>query len=92
MDAVQGRNESLGKLPIGWGSRVTSVAWPDYPLVTRFIGWLLTAVALSLGAPFWFDLLNKLVNMRHGMQKPQVAPMRPQVAPQNPQVVQEAAK
>lgn len=33
-------------------------------------GWLLTAVAVSLGAPFWFDLLNKLVNMRMVGQKP----------------------
>jgi hypothetical protein len=28
------------------------------------IGWLVTALAISLGAPFWFDLLNKLVKMR----------------------------
>jgi hypothetical protein len=28
------------------------------------IGWLITALALSLGAPFWFDLLNKLVQLR----------------------------
>ncbi|WP_437912663.1 hypothetical protein WME73_37300 [Sorangium sp. So ce302] len=27
-------------------------------------GILITAVAASLGAPFWFDLLNKLVNLR----------------------------
>lgn len=27
-------------------------------------GWLLTAVAVSLGAPFWFDTLNKLVVVR----------------------------
>jgi hypothetical protein len=27
-------------------------------------GWLLTALALSLGAPFWFDLLNKLMKLR----------------------------
>jgi hypothetical protein len=29
-----------------------------------FIGWLITALAISLGAPFWFDLLNKLVKLR----------------------------
>lgn len=29
-----------------------------------WVGWLLTAVALSLGAPFWFDLLNRLVKLR----------------------------
>lgn len=28
------------------------------------VGWLITALAISLGAPFWFDLLNKLVNLR----------------------------
>jgi hypothetical protein len=27
-------------------------------------GWLLTALAVSLGAPFWFDLLNKLMVIR----------------------------
>lgn len=27
-------------------------------------GWLLTALALSFGAPFWFDLLNKLMKLR----------------------------
>jgi len=29
-----------------------------------FLGCLLTAIALSLGAPFWFDLLNKLIKLR----------------------------
>ena len=28
------------------------------------LGCILTAIALSLGAPFWFDLLDKLVKMR----------------------------
>lgn len=28
------------------------------------LGWLITALAISLGAPFWFDLLSKLVNLR----------------------------
>ncbi|MCH7525564.1 MAG: hypothetical protein IIC74_11365, partial [Bacteroidetes bacterium] len=27
-------------------------------------GYLITALAISLGAPFWFDLLNKLIKMR----------------------------
>jgi len=29
-----------------------------------FIGFILTALALSLGAPFWFGVLNKLVSLR----------------------------
>jgi hypothetical protein len=28
------------------------------------LGWLVTAVAVTLGAPFWFDLLSKLVKLR----------------------------
>lgn len=28
------------------------------------VGWIITALALSLGAPFWFDLLNKLMKIR----------------------------
>ncbi len=27
-------------------------------------GWILTAIAASLGAPFWFDILNKFMNVR----------------------------
>lgn len=31
-------------------------------------GYLLTVLAISLGAPFWFDLLNKLVKLRTSRQ------------------------
>ena len=31
---------------------------------THIFGWFLTAVAASLGAPFWFDTLNKFMNIR----------------------------
>jgi hypothetical protein len=30
----------------------------------RMPGWFLTAIAISLGAPFWFDLLNKIMVIR----------------------------
>ena len=30
----------------------------------KFFGFLITALAISLGAPFWFDLLNKFVSLR----------------------------
>jgi hypothetical protein len=30
----------------------------------RLIGFVLTAFAISLGAPFWFDMLNKLMKLR----------------------------
>ena len=28
-------------------------------------GWLITAIAISMGAPFWFDLLSNVVNVRN---------------------------
>lgn len=33
------------------------------------IGFLLTAIAISFGAPFWFDLLNKLMKLRGSTQQ-----------------------
>ncbi|MBS1511136.1 MAG: hypothetical protein JST86_09860 [Bacteroidetes bacterium] len=35
-----------------------------------FFGWLLTALAVSLGAPFWFDLLNRFIQLRTTGVKP----------------------
>jgi hypothetical protein len=33
-------------------------------VVLKILGLLVTAAALTLGAPFWFDLLNKITNFR----------------------------
>lgn len=37
----------------------------------KFIGILITALALTLGAQFWFDLLKKLVSLRSSGLKPE---------------------
>ncbi|WP_018083578.1 hypothetical protein [Asticcacaulis benevestitus] len=34
------------------------------PLISLFMGWLMTAFAVTLGAPFWFDILSKLMTVR----------------------------
>ncbi len=69
-----GEIKALG-LPIGWGS-VDDVRrqWPGWhwkhpggwwhQLRWHLIGWLITALAISLGAPFWFDMLNKFIVVR----------------------------
>lgn len=36
--------------------------WGKFP--SSLLGWVLTALAISLGAPFWFDLLNKMMKLR----------------------------
>lgn len=69
VDAIQLKNANLGQLPIGWPASMTTYT----PQARQTVGWLLTALAASLGAPFWFDLLTKLVNVRHGMRRPEVA-------------------
>jgi DNA repair exonuclease SbcCD ATPase subunit len=33
-------------------------------IYAHWLGWLLTAMAVSLGAPFWFDTLNRLMVIR----------------------------
>ncbi len=33
-------------------------------LLVHIWGWLVTAIAVSLGAPFWFDVLNKFIVIR----------------------------
>lgn len=34
------------------------------------LGWVVTAIAISMGATFWFDLLGKLVNVRNTGNRP----------------------
>jgi len=43
-----------------------------YPLTTLRIlfGWIVTGVAIAMGAPFWFDLLGKFINVRNSGGKP----------------------
>ncbi len=38
--------------------------------IKHFWGYLITALAISLGAPFWFDLLNKLMQLRTSIKQP----------------------
>lgn len=40
----------------------------------NLMGWLITILAVSLGAPFWYDILNKLVDLRSAGKKPAAAP------------------
>ena len=54
-------------VPIGWDKKAGDPAfvgnWKHIRWQT-WGGWLLTFIALSLGAPFWFDTLSKLANLR----------------------------
>lgn len=61
--------EDLGtvKNPLGIGWSAVSETLPDddwKDWLYRILGWFVTALAISLGAPFWFDILNKFVQIR----------------------------
>lgn len=44
--------------------------WCFLAIPTKGAGLLATALAVCLGAPFWFDILNKLVKLRSSGEKP----------------------
>ena len=67
---VQSQIDEL-QLPIGW--KRASGSWglqPGQTVLSAICGGLLTIAALSFGAPFWFDLLLKLVNIRNTARRP----------------------
>ncbi|MBV9679369.1 MAG: hypothetical protein JO185_23735, partial [Acidobacteriaceae bacterium] len=39
--------------------------WPE-----RLLGWILSIIAVSLGAPFWFDALKRFMNLRAAGRSP----------------------
>jgi hypothetical protein len=51
------------------------------PTWFKLIGLLLTALAISLGAPFWFDLLNKVISIRAAGRSPEEKPKSPEGSP-----------
>lgn len=66
---IKAAQDELRPLPIGWDKNVEDLTLPDW--LSKLVGWLFTAAALSLGAPFWFDLLSKFMNVRGGGGKPE---------------------
>jgi hypothetical protein len=73
--SVQAVNQVSAELllPLGWRFSPSQYVdwWKQYPVAMSgdalvvLIGWLITAGALSLGASFWFDTLNKIMVIRN---------------------------
>jgi hypothetical protein len=65
------------QLPIGWSYRAAAET-PPGSILTRYLmpplGWLLTALAATLGAPFWFDVLNKVIVIRSTVKPREKSP------------------
>jgi hypothetical protein len=62
--AVMAKLDGL-RLPIGWPDPNFVDEW-----FMRLLGWFITGFAISLGAPFWFDLLSKIMTVRGTMKPP----------------------
>ena len=58
--------DTLMSLPVGWTDHTPPIS------TAQSVGWLVTASATLFGAPFWFDLLQKLVRLRGTGNKPGV--------------------
>ena len=54
--------------PLYWDRSWDRSMW--WSLLSKLIGLTLTAVAISFGAPFWFDTLSKLARLRNGGAPP----------------------
>lgn len=67
-------------LPIGWtdANLEKQILWttkkqkqfPYWKIITLIPGWIVSGVAIGMGAPFWFDLLGKIVNVRNSGRPP----------------------
>jgi hypothetical protein len=70
MDQIKtaiGSLEGIG-LPIGWAQHPVGLKGVGWAIYDHGVGWLLTAMALSLGAPFWFDTLNRIMVIRSSVK------------------------
>lgn len=80
-DPVLQNLDKIG-LPVGWsGTRATDQpydprSFPVNPVtwIIKLLGIALTAAAISLGSPFWFDTLNKFVVVRSTVKPTEKSP------------------
>ncbi len=76
-------DDQIRPLPLGWERQLrdfqglqplfgaTFGSWSGFlSLIAKLFGLGLTTLAVSLGAPFWFDLLSTFVNLRGAGDKP----------------------
>ncbi|PSB49129.1 hypothetical protein C7B67_17200 [filamentous cyanobacterium Phorm 6] len=62
-------------LPFGWNepNRLEIDAKGNLllpALMAKLLGWILSGVAISMGATFWFEALSKIINIRNAGKKP----------------------
>jgi len=86
------RASELG-VPVGWDSddprSVPPSSGPDARPVRdwllKLVGWLITILAVSLGAPFWFDILNRFMIVRSTVRPKEKSPEEPPIDAKKPE-------
>lgn len=80
------REELETTLPVGWGvapgfptfpgEGSPASAWADWTakLFILLVGWLIVGVSATMGAPFWFDVLNKIMVIRSTVKPHEKSP------------------
>ncbi len=75
-DSAQVADAILQSFPLGWegedpfGLHEGVQDWGAGTWIAHVLGWFFTAAAVSLGAPFWFDLLSKVAKLRGTGSRP----------------------
>ncbi|PIF34310.1 hypothetical protein CLU81_4949 [Flavobacterium sp. 9] len=71
LDSLTTFKDTLNKMTVlsARCPKIQDAKWLQYSSYQKgeletIIGWLITALAVTLGAPFWFDLLSKLISVR----------------------------
>jgi len=69
----QNINQQLDLEPLNTsqGNTANAVLRKIWKVIAMFGGWVVSGLAIAMGAPFWFDILNKVVNVRNAGPKPQ---------------------
>ena len=79
LQKIEGSFDQLSSLslPVGWGdaewNRLFASpgrGWNGSLILSALLGWLITAAAAALGAPFWFETLQRFVNIRGAGRTP----------------------
>jgi hypothetical protein len=57
-----------------WMQVVQMLNVKPFAFLRMVSGWFVSGIAIGMGAPFWFDLLGRLVNVRNTGAKPKESP------------------
>ncbi|WP_028084725.1 hypothetical protein [Dolichospermum circinale] len=61
---VKDDQSNVSTKPIDWKNiRITNL--PIFRVLMMIGGWFISGIAIAMGAPFWFDLLSKVMNVRN---------------------------